>query len=312
VCFGFFEIVRNGQRGVWHDGDADGFASLLYLIPGRRTGFFMAFNSRNGNPARSEILTALRDRELPAAAGAGSVGAASAGNAARLAGTWLNTRHVHRSLGKVASLVQGRIETKAASDGTLLLGGKRFVPIGDNLFEGEDGNGRVGIRVDRAGQVTHLFDSRSIATVYERVPWHGTVAAQLGWLVLCVLGFLVPLVGAAIGALARRIRRLPPAPPNPEQRSIRRAALAAALTNLIFVVGFACSFAGVFGPLQYGIPLILYVLLALPWIALALALFAAVRLVATRGSAAMASIAIAASLALVPWLVHWNLLGWHL
>jgi Kef-type K+ transport system membrane component KefB len=105
---------------------------------------------------------------------------------------------------------------------------------------------------------------------------------------------------------------MPAAPLSPGQRWIRRAALAAALTNLVFVVGFACSFAGVFGPLQYGIPPILYVVLALPWIAIVLALLATVRLVATRGSTVLASVAIAASLALVPWLVHWNLLGWHL
>jgi CubicO group peptidase (beta-lactamase class C family) len=312
VCFGFWEIIRNGQRGVWHDGDADGFASLLYLIPERRTGFFMAFNSRNGNPARGETLAALRNHESPPAAGTVPGTTGSAASLARFAGTWLDLRHVHRSLGKTVSLIQGRIETKTTPDGALLLGGQRYVPIGENLFQGENGNGLVGFGVDHAGRVTHMFDSRSLAHVYERVPWYGTLVAQLGWLTLCLLGFLVPLLAASIGALVRRIRRLPAAPRSPGPRSVRRAALAAALTNFVFLLGFSGSIAGLFGPLQYGVPPILYVVLALPWIALALALFAAVRLVATRGSGVLSSIAVAASIALVPWLVYWNLLGWHL
>jgi CubicO group peptidase (beta-lactamase class C family) len=312
VGFGFWErYPQRGERALWHDGDASGFASLLYLLPERHIGYFMAFNSRAGNRARREVLAALLGRELPTTTPLAwkQEGVASLGE--RVAGTYLDTRSAHRTLEKLASI--GRtLDAKSLAGGALNVSGIRYLPIELGVFGSEDGEGRVGFRTDASGRVTHLFESRSIAKAYERVPWYGTVGVQLAWLLACVLGFLAQVVGTLVG----RIRRAPDAP-RPSARGIDRAMVAVGAANLAFLVGLAFTIAGAFGSLEYGVPAILPALLVIPLLTTAGTLAAAVATgwKLTRsgwaGLKVSTALKLALALAYIPWLAYWNLLGFH-
>jgi len=312
IGLGFWERFQNGERGLWHDGDAAGFASLLYLLPGQRAGYFMAFNSRAGSRARGEILQALLDREIPRVppppppAHTHPVAPAS-----RFSWTYVEMRYGHRTMEKIAALAR---YTKCLqdTDGTLTFGGSRYFPIGERLFQSEDGEGRLAFRVDKVGRVTHMFEARSIARGYERVPWQGTVGVQRWWLGFCVLGF----VWQVAGVLYRR-RRPPATEPATLERWIGYGLALVAAVNLVFLVGLGLAIVGAFGSLEYGIPVVLDVLFAFPLATSAITLVSLLgyawewrrRTWALRN--ARLTMALAAALAFVPWLAYWNLLGQH-
>lgn len=294
---GFWERFQNGERAIWHDGDAAGFASLLYLLPGRRTGYFMAFNSRGGNRARSRILAALLDRELPRtqASAPPKPDGRAAGTASQFAGTYVDLRSGHQTIEKIASLTR-HASVVASADGTLLLAGTRYVPLGSGLFQSEDGEGYIVFRMDAGGHVTHLFEGRSIARVSERVPWYGTVNVQAAWLLFCVMGFLWQTASP---------------------RGVPRAMWIAAAANLVFIVGFAFTIAGAFGSLEYGVPRILIVLLTVPLATTVLTIMSMVGFAKAWSQSATAlskmrlTVGLMAAIAFVPWLAYWNLVGYR-
>lgn len=297
VGLGFWERFQNGERAIWHDGDAAGFASLLYLLPGRRIGYFMAFNSRGGNRARGRILAALLDRELrrTQASAPPKPDGRAAGTASQFAGTYVDSRSAHTTIEKIASLARYS-PVVAGADGTLLLAGTRYVPLGSGLFQSEDGAGYIVFRMDAGGRVTHLFEGRSIARVSERVAWYGTANVQAAWLLFCVLGSLWQIASP---------------------RAVPRAMWIAAAANLVFIIGLALTIAGTFGSLEYGVPRVLIVLLTVPLVTTALTMVSliefatALRQSANTLSKVRLTVGLTAALAFVPWLAYWNLLGYR-
>src|SRR5262249_7117019 len=159
------------------------------------------------NRARREILAALLDREIPRGAPPPTprLDLGAVAEAQTLAGTYVDSRSGHRTLEKLAALAR-YTKVVAGADGSSTLACVRYVPIGSRVFESEDGEGRIAFRLDRAGRVTHLFESRSIAKAYERVPWYGTLDVQLAWLFLCGLGFFWLAAYGLTVAIFRRPR----------------------------------------------------------------------------------------------------------
>lgn len=307
IGFGFWERFQNGERALWHDGDASGVASLLYLLPDRHIGYFMAFNSRAGSRARRDILAALLEREFPRPASPAAVSAPDP-DFTDVAGTYVDSRHARRSMEKIASLAS-QVTVRVAS-GALVVDGRRYLPAGGGVFRGEDGEGAVALR--RNGHaVADLYESRSIAKVWERVPWYGTPTVQLAWLGLCVVGFLWCAIGTAFAAV-RRGRGAGQGDGGP--RWPRFAVVAASALDLAFLIGLTLAIGGVFGSLEYGIPVALRILLAVPIATTALAVAAAGKHFAARGLGSRSIALVAGTLAVlafIPWLAYWNLLGWR-
>jgi CubicO group peptidase (beta-lactamase class C family) len=309
VGLGFWERVQSGERAIWHDGDASGFASLVYLLPGRHLGFFMAFNARAGSAARREVLEALLARELPPATPFMPNVDIPPFRTARFAGTYVDTRSGHRTLEKLASLGR-QLTVEALPENELRIGGIRHEFIAPLEFRSKDDAGWAAFRV-RRGQVTHLFESRAIAKAYERVPWYGTGPAQVAWLGACVIAFLWQAIAALIGA-ARRVPRT-----GPTQGWIGHAMVGVAVANLVFLVGLVSAIAGVFGSLEYGVPAILPALLAIPLLTTSVTLAAAAGAAWSwnrpqwAGARVRTALKLSLAVAYIPWLAYWNLLGFH-
>ena len=277
IGLGFWERFQHGERGLWHDGDAAGFASLLYLVPERRIGYFLAFNSRSGNRARREILAALLDRDLPPFPRhvPPAVDTRPERFTSRFAGTYVDARHGHRTMERLAALARFTSIT-ASGAGELRHEGARYVTLEPGLFEREDGDGRLAFGTDPAGHVTQLFEARSIARTYERVPWYGTPLVQLAWLLLCVLGFLWQVGGALVRWVAGWAGRRTRLDGEATLRGVGVATTLASVVNLAFLVGLGAAIAGVFGSLEHGIPGILAALLTLPLLTTAATILALV------------------------------------
>ncbi len=318
IGFGFWERTIGGERVLWHDGDAAGFASLLGLVPARRFGVFMAFNSRGGGDARAEILDALFAREFPRVNDTPSSrdDSLSAAIAAIGQGTYVDTRHAHSTLDKLVSLTRQVVVGKGAK-GALTFGGARYLPIGAEVFEREDGDGRLTFGASADGRVAYLFTARSIARAFERVPWYGTPGVQIGWLLLCVLGFTAHLIGSAVRVFRNRGRARDASLPDVVARRIGRTLIAVSAANLVSLVGLALAIAGVFGSLEYLVPPALPALLTLPLLAggatiVCLAVYVRAGIGSRTGGAGLVpALAIACSLASLSWLAYWNLLGYR-
>lgn len=66
MCLGFYEMHVNNRRLIGHGGDTNTFHSLLIFIPEEQAGFFVSYNSVGGGAARNELLRAFMDHYYPA------------------------------------------------------------------------------------------------------------------------------------------------------------------------------------------------------------------------------------------------------
>src|SRR5262245_3106608 len=93
-AYGLWEDTRNGNRALLHNGGGKGYRALVYLLPERDSGFFIAYNlaDRHDEGELQEVfITQFRERFVPARR---SVEAASAESASieRLVGDYVYVR----------------------------------------------------------------------------------------------------------------------------------------------------------------------------------------------------------------------------
>jgi len=314
IALGFWERFQNGERALWHDGDGAGFASLLYLLPGQQTGFFVAFNGSGGGAAREEVLDALLDRFFPdeRPITTPAVFADAAREARRCAGTYAFNRYGHRGVERFAGLAN-RVEVRVDSGGTLSIRGTRFAAIAPGLFQRMDGRSFVAFDPAPGGSVLRMFTGGGIARVYERVPWYATAPVQALLLAYCVLVFLAMLVSRPVAVLRRRGRQGAKAPvtrPGP-----RRVAITVSALGLLFVIGLA---AGLGSGLEYGVPPWFVAVMALPLVLIGAGFVCLLgcRVVwsdpaASRGWRLGYTLVATAAVAFIAWLSQWDLIGFR-
>lgn len=63
-AYGFSERFQNNQRAIEHTGTDPGSASLLYLLPEQKLGFFVAYNNQQ-DELRERLVTQFLDRYYP-------------------------------------------------------------------------------------------------------------------------------------------------------------------------------------------------------------------------------------------------------
>ena len=147
---GFQMDKVNGVQVAEHGGDIAGFSSLLVLMPGKGSGFFIVHHGEGGN-LRFDVKQALFDALYPAAPM--SVPPRDPGKAAELAeyaGRYLST-FACRSCPQSDEQV---FVVQATPDGTLSLWGQRWIPLRRDLFVRDDGKRLLGFARDSGGRIT--------------------------------------------------------------------------------------------------------------------------------------------------------------
>ncbi len=67
MAYGFMRMSYGDEQIVEHGGDTEAFHSFFVLVPERKFGFFVSYNTTTAGAARNTLLHALMDRYFPAA-----------------------------------------------------------------------------------------------------------------------------------------------------------------------------------------------------------------------------------------------------
>lgn len=178
IALGFYEENRNGLRILGHGGDTVYFHSDLHLVPEKKLGFFVSYNSagRDPFPPRSALWAKFLDRYFPAPQ-AGTPNPAGEGlTAAEVAGHYLTSRRAESSLLRLLTEF-GQPSVRARADGTLTIdtflapnGQPRvFEPQGGGVFRERHGQARV-VFVKGEDGVIRLLPSGAGIVIFEKAP----------------------------------------------------------------------------------------------------------------------------------------------
>lgn len=191
-AYGFMEGHRNGVRWIGHDGSWLGFCSQLILVPGTKSGFFVAYNGACKRTASAAINKAMFDLLWPPAAEAvASINPTSELRARAVVGNFMSVRRA-RSDFTVMAAATSQIKVSAPGDGRILIEGRGrpmlFLPQADGSWINPDFQIKAAVIVDARGKAAQLVID---ANVFDRVVGAGEWAiwsVALGVVVgLCVL-----------------------------------------------------------------------------------------------------------------------------
>lgn len=148
-----FQLDRvNGLEIAEHGGDIAGFSTLFTLIPELDAGFFIVHHGESGDlryEVREALLDALRAPEARA------VPAADPGRRPNLlpyAGRYLSSLACR----SCRDADQDVFELTVTPDGALSFWGRRWLPLGDDLFVRDDGRRLLGFARDAAGRIVSV------------------------------------------------------------------------------------------------------------------------------------------------------------
>lgn len=266
VCYGFYELGRNGERVIGHSGDTELFHSGLLLFPDRDLGLFVSYNSPGGARAREELIEAFLDRYVGEPdPPAGPTGTPT--RAEEIAGSYRGIRMPYTTYEKVGALTATfdvRVENGALVTDVPGSEIHRWIEIEPLVFEREDGKDTL-VFDEEDGEIVRLFLGSVPVSAFERLEWYESTIPQLAAVGLSLLVLLSAVVGWSGVGLWRRYRRGMPEDERP--RAARWTAGIASALCLGFVLGLGVLVATDPVRLITGTPPALLALLALPVLA---------------------------------------------
>jgi CubicO group peptidase (beta-lactamase class C family) len=248
IGFAFFEQEHRGVRLVTHSGGVAGTAAVLALAPSERLGIFVVTNAGEPGFTRA-VLDGLLDALLPNPAPAPPV---ASGPVSEYAGPYRLARYSHHTIERFPGVFASSVRATAVGD-TLVLplgsSSRRFVRVDSLLLHEVGGDGRMALRRDDSGRITHLFTGlpaggAELPGAFERVPWYEAayfLNEYASWLLLLPLIVLALwALGALISWLRRRTRGpSSPARPSPPPRlAVLAIVTVVAMVGLFLVFGF--------------------------------------------------------------------------
>lgn len=316
VCYGFYEMGRNGERVIGHGGDTELFHSHLMLLPERDVGLFVSYNSPGGVTAREEFVEAFLDRFVGTPDPPDEPAEAPT-RAEEIRGSYRTIRYAHTTYEKLGALV-GMLDVRVEDD-TLVTDGpegvERWIEVEPLVFRREDGKETL-VFGEEDGDIVHLFLGSRPVTAYERLERYEGPTTQLVAIGLSLLVLLSAAVGWSSAGLWRRYRGRPPETERP--RVARWTAGVASVLLLGFVVGFVLFAVLDTTALLTGTPTALLALLVLPLLGAIATVGALVTVVLAWRDGYWGllgrlhyTLVVLALLVLLGMLRYWNLLGFN-
>jgi CubicO group peptidase (beta-lactamase class C family) len=319
MTWGFFESFENGRRTLFHGGGIRGFMSGVYLWPEHRTGLFIADNGYDGALVGA-VARKFLDHYFPGERPRTRPPAGSVERARQCAGRYRLAGSSRTTLEKAAALREGDFLVRDLGGGALGIWGLRFVEVAPWLFQDAEGEERVAFRRDAQGRVTHLVTEELFVgnQTWESLPWYRSASLHRDLFLLLIALFVAALfVRPAVErqGLFTEVVELPLA----VRRTVRLGVLLSGLVLLflvLFVLGFRQAAQG--AGLLYGVPWLVKVALAVPLLAIPVALALAVEVVRAWRSRAgslrwrvWSAVLAMGGIIFPAFLSFWNLLGFR-
>ena len=325
---GFMQLDSHGQRIFGHGGSTLLFHSDLFLLPEKRMGVFVSFNSEEGAfPGMSDFRLALLDRlypdwiaertRLPEEPAPGWDERAAA-----LQGNYLVMRRPFSTFDKLLGVGMSLVSLKAQPDqpGTVtmdwLLGTDQLKEIEPGLFRDVDGHREMVLRGGPQLGYTHIFFSDLPMFAVEKESGTLSLTFRLMLLAICYAFFLTVPFAVFFRYLMQLFFGKPEALRGAELW-YRRAGLAFALFSLAFPVLMVMAVADITSHFEASGKTMLRLVLLMPMVSLPLAavlIHGSVRALQNRlwslsGRIHFVLVTLAALLFLSQ-LWYWNLIGW--
>ncbi len=216
MCYGFWELNRNGQRIIHHGGDTLLFHTLFAMIPEQKVGLFLSYNTDRASGARDEILFAFLDRYFPGPQELRSRTPTDVASLKRFEGEYSGSRHSETTYAKLVLLLQP-FTVHVNDNGTLTAGfsgePRRYVAEGPLVFRELDGRRKLVFHEDEQGNISQIYlaDVPAVALIRDtgvnQPRYHQGLAAACGLVFLSAFLFWPVLAFARRGSKSTRIRR---------------------------------------------------------------------------------------------------------
>lgn len=310
--WGFMELDMGGDSIIWHGGDTYYFHSAMYLLLSYDLGIFVTYNCPAGAKARIDLLKAFIARYMPMDPAGDPVRMEGAGHAAECSGHYLDIRTNFTTPERLTTL-RNRTEVVLVDEHTLQFGGIRWVEVEPYAFRNLSSPEMLVFQRDPDGAVKRMFRGNNPTTAYEKLSWLTSPGVQMSIAIACLVVFLSFVLAWPAG-FAMKLRK--------KKRSVRGARAAATLMWLLCFLNayFLVKLDGAIPPegFGFGVPEGVARLLALPYLITALTVTATIMLYVawkknfwTIWGRLDFTLAWLASVALIPWMSHWNLLFHH-
>lgn len=317
---GFQESYWYGMEICGHGGEIQGFESQLSLIPEKNIGFFISANSSSYPNSKSRVFidqfihkllaqlmpNKIEEKEEPEVLTTiGSVDEPLE----KFAATYRYTYYGYKTLDKLGVLIGLAPEIEIIQkDSTLevLPWNDKLIPKSGLTFRTGNDN-YVAFDRDTKGEIAYFFIE---AFPYQRLKWYEPVKFQVLWIGSIVLIMLIYIISSAGSKLFVRNRK---------SHLIKKLNLSLASLIVLFIALLVFALKTT-DPMEffYGIPLLIKIVLVLPFIIIPLELVSiysltkAIRLKELRRFGLIyQSIIVITALFFIPWLMYYNLIGFN-
>jgi len=203
----------------------------MVLVPELGLGVFVSTNGEEGSGFVSSLTRRVLEQFFPLPVSNLKPDATFSDRREAYAGKYLSNRRGFETIDKLASL-GAEVTVSVSDDGYLITtaesGSKRWLPLGDQLFENADDGSRIAFKVDQSGVATRLYTAYG-ANGLDRVLWFHSSRFfynASAWVLLLALGSL-------FGFWLRRKQQLL------QTGGERLAAICLGVTSLLWLLFFA-------------------------------------------------------------------------
>jgi len=232
-AYGFWSGQIRGYRTIEHGGAVLGFLSDMVLVPELGLGIFVSTNGDSGRGFVTSLSRRVIENFYPVPESQLKPDPSFAKQRAVYGGRYLSNRRGYKIVDKLAVL-GAEVTVNVSDEGYLVTtsprGSKRWLPVGDQVFENVDDGSRMAFEVDQSGIATRLYTAYG-ATVADRVGLLGS--SQFFYFYVVTGSTLAFALASLFGFWLRRGQRLK------QTGSEKLAALGVGITSLVWLLFFA-------------------------------------------------------------------------